>query len=128
MSVRPGTVVEVAGTLVRVARYSNDLACYRVSGVVRDVGPWAARHLIEAAEPIEGEELALREAAERAVVEHEHRVASCHERVACPKCKAYVGVRCVRVGTYEAHGTFPRERALKHPHIERQRADGIAAR
>lgn len=53
----------------------------------------------------------LRDAAiDRRVAEMNARIASCHERVACPKCGAEVGVRC---------WTPARSRHTKHPHRER---------
>lgn len=51
------------------------------------------------------------------------RAASCHERVACPACRARVGQRCVRRGNHPSWG-----KPLKHSHPERLRADGIALR
>lgn len=69
----------------------------------------------------------------RAVDELNARVASCHERVECPKCGAPVGMRCRRVqrphyGAGPAPAGRPPGRELKHPHDERVRADGIPLR
>lgn len=60
------------------------------------------------------------------VRELNERVATVHERVACPKCGAVVGDRCHRVGTaylpgYKGYAPPP----LKHLHAERLRAGGI---
>jgi hypothetical protein len=52
------------------------------------------------------------------------RAATAHERVACPRCGAGVGVRCRRVNSISALSLAP----LKHSHAERLRADGIAER
>lgn len=64
------------------------------------------------------------------LAELERRVATVHERVACPKCGAVVGDRCHRVGTmylpgYDGYAPPP---SLKHPHAERLRAGGIPLR
>lgn len=58
------------------------------------------------------------------------RVATAHERVACPKCFAPVGVQCRRVTNESRDGRQPdRTRPeLKHSHDERLRADGIPLR
>jgi hypothetical protein len=61
---------------------------------------------------------------EAAAAELRRRVQTVHERVACPKCLAPVGVRCVRANGQGTPGTKP----LKHPHVERLRADGITDR
>lgn len=50
-------------------------------------------------------------------------IASCHERVVCPRCRASIGRRCRRVGTFVSDSP-----PLKHPHAERVRADGIEVR
>ncbi len=52
-----------------------------------------------------------------------------HERVACPRCEAPIGERCVRASgrgwtQTDAGGIY----ALKHPHAERLQADGIELR
>lgn len=59
---------------------------------------------------------------ERAAAEFNRRVATVHERVACPRCRSGVGERCVSM-VKSVH-----DRELKHPHAERLRADGIALR
>lgn len=47
-------------------------------------------------------------------------IASCHERVGCPKCLAPIGTRCVRAwAAYVRIGKFHDGPALKHPHKER---------
>lgn len=51
--------------------------------------------------------------------ELEQRVAVVHQVVACPRCHAGVGVRCVHV---RRGGT------VKHPHVERLAAAGIRLR
>lgn len=67
-------------------------------------------------------EQALTEAA-RAV---EERIATCHERVVCPRCVAPVGERCIRA---RRDGRFSLlDQPLKHSHAERLRADGISLR
>lgn len=60
---------------------------------------------------------------EAAAAELNRRVATVHERVACPRCGAAIGVKC-RYG----QRTYRRGQPLKHPHAERLRADGIALR
>lgn len=49
-----------------------------------------------------------------------------HERVACPRCNAIVGQRCMRAGPYEPSGLS--RPPLKHSHAERLHADGILFR
>lgn len=51
------------------------------------------------------------------------RIATCHERVACPACGVRVGHKCIR-----RNGAWGVDPPLKHPHLERQQADGIRAR
>lgn len=65
-----------------------------------------------------------------AIAELRERIATVHERVACPACWAPVSVRCRKVTHKGAPGEQPdRTRpALKHPHRERLRADGIPDR
>lgn len=48
----------------------------------------------------------------------EARVATCHERVACPTCDAPVGVKCRGRG----------RPVLKSPHVARLRRDGVNLR
>lgn len=55
-------------------------------------------------------EQALTEAARVA----EQRIATCHERVACPACGVPRGHRCIRKG-----GGWGTSTPLKHPHRER---------
>lgn len=59
----------------------------------------------------------------RAVEALEERIATVHERVACPKCGAQVRWKCRRAGT--ASRMSP---ALKHSHRERLLADGVQLR
>lgn len=49
------------------------------------------------------------------------RQATVHERQACPKCSAPVGQQCT-------HMRACRVSFLKHPHVERLRADGMHER
>lgn len=63
---------------------------------------------------------AMRAAASAAIT----RVATCHERVACPTCRARVGERCTNVSRRPTQHGKP----LKHSHDARLRADGIALR
>lgn len=63
-------------------------------------------------------------ALERAAAELNARVASCFERVDCPRCGALVGEACRRM----IGGVGHRRRHNKHPHTERIRADGIPLR
>ncbi len=44
------------------------------------------------------------------------KIKSCHERLACPRCRAPRGKRCHRVG-------MGRQLELKHPHRERWEQD-----
>lgn len=57
-------------------------------------------------------------AMERAVVEAEEKIASCHRARACPTCRAPMGKRCVRKGQHPRHGA-----ELKHPHEARWTPD-----
>lgn len=68
--------------------------------------------------------------AERVAAELHERVATVHERVACPRCLAPVGERCVRMSTHYVGWAGAEEgpSPLKHSHRERLRADGIAER
>lgn len=65
-------------------------------------------------------------AMEQAVRELNERVASVHERVACPRCNMPTGVACVALKA----GGFVREPVVhtKHPHAQRLREDGIYLR
>lgn len=74
-----------------------------------------------------------RDAFVAAVEELRRRVASVHERVACPVCGAPVGERCRRVqrahtGAGPAPAGLPPGVPLKSAHNERLRADGIPDR
>lgn len=53
-----------------------------------------------------------------AAADLEDRIAACHDVVACPKCKAPVGTRCV-FRPAGAAGGFVARRTLKHPHKQR---------
>ena len=54
-----------------------------------------------------------------AVIALNEKVATVHERVACPACGMPVGQPCVHARTWAP---------IKHAHRERLRADGIALR
>lgn len=56
-----------------------------------------------------------------AAAEANARIASCHEEVACPKCHAPAGTKCVRaLRQFAARGIFATgQPTLKHPHRER---------
>jgi hypothetical protein len=58
----------------------------------------------------------------------QERIATCHERVDCPKCWAPTGVRCRALPAGYVIGVRGggSGRTLKHSHAERLRADGIA--
>lgn len=59
---------------------------------------------------------ALRAAAEEA----DARIASCHERVACPKCHAPVGLPCRRaLRQFVASGIYAIGQPVVGPHRER---------
>lgn len=66
---------------------------------------------------------AEREELERRADELVERQRTVHERVACPRCSAPVSVRCKRMGNAR-QSRLP----LKHPHVERLRADGMELR
>jgi hypothetical protein len=51
--------------------------------------------------------------------ELEARIASVHERRACPRCGARVGRRCVRASTRGNYAAAGPGAPLKHPHRER---------
>lgn len=68
-------------------------------------------------------EVRIRHAAEAL----ERRVATVHERVACPKCRAPVGERCWHMGYHSVPHNISR-RPIKNPHRERAAADGIRLR
>jgi hypothetical protein len=55
---------------------------------------------------------------ERAANDANRRIATCHERVACPKCNAPVGERCRRMPR-GYHGMGPSGAILKTAHEER---------
>lgn len=63
-----------------------------------------------------------------AVAELRERIGTVHQRVACPTCKAGIGIRCVRVRTRRSGPLAPPPVTLKHPHSERLRAAGIPDR
>lgn len=58
-----------------------------------------------------------------AIEELRQRVATVHERRACPRCFAAVGKPCHDTRRGARYG-----RTLLHPHPERLRADGISER
>jgi hypothetical protein len=69
----------------------------------------------------------------------EERVATVHERVACTTCGLPIGQRCRRIPprrrspgrsglTIMARAGTTLGAELKHPHVARQRADGIYER
>lgn len=127
---RPPSPVPLAQPLTVFAAARAALEAY---GLVRDyersqvldggVERWAA---------VDGAMVALREAVARdetatridaAVAALNERIATAHERVACPKCGAPAGHQCVSV----AKGRHVRS-PLKHSHRERLHADGISLR
>lgn len=63
-------------------------------------------------------------ALEQAAAELNARIATCFERVACPRCGAPAGEACRRM----IGGVGHRGRHNKHPHAERIQADGIPLR
>lgn len=68
--------------------------------------------------------LPIADALEQAAARMQQRIATAYQRVACPRCTAAAGQRCMRV-----HRQRPmRDSPLKHSHKERLRADGINLR
>jgi hypothetical protein len=66
---------------------------------------------------------------EERVAEQKKRVATVHERVACPRCQAPLGKRCRRMPLGYGIGITPGYgREMKYPHDERLRSDGIYPR
>lgn len=66
---------------------------------------------------------------EQAIAEHQRLVATVHERVACPRCGAPVGLRCRALPRgYRPLDVPGRVRTLETPHKQRLRADGIFER
>lgn len=57
------------------------------------------------------------------VAELQQRLATVHERVACPRCGAPVNVGCRNVTR-----SYRRGQPVKNAHAERLRADGIPLR
>lgn len=72
------------------------------------------------------ERAAFEAAMATAVGELEAKIATCHERVPCPTCRAPIGFRCRRMPPRKGYGNVGP--MLKHPHAERQTADGIYPR
>ena len=62
---------------------------------------------------------------ERVAAEAEAKIASCHERRACPKCGAPIGVRCRSMprGYRPLDYGDRRARELLHPHQQRWTPD-----
>lgn len=61
---------------------------------------------------------------QKAAEELTEQVRTVYKRVPCPACGAKTGLPCVRLGAAGRRSLTP----LKHPHVERIRADGINER